>query len=244
MHVPMCVIPLAMLSRTCVYLIYSVRLSPSSFLLSSSPNKSWLTNSGQEQWLSTEKLSPLLDRILQSGWPTQVVPAWGGWQGWTAHASWILKQPRPLNWKRMPGWYRVENISKSVLLLVGKERGMWGEGWGEEGTKGAKTHITRKFGLLTFSSPSWFIGRPPELHAKLARMFSKWIGYLNTSELKWHSWSERLVTEAACVCSHADALWKGCLLWAHLTSPTTSWKPADAQREHGLGLCLYSETSL
>lgn len=52
------------------------------------------------------------------------------------------------------GWYRVENISKSVLLLVGKEGGTWGEGWGEEGTEGAKTHITRKFGLLTFSSPS------------------------------------------------------------------------------------------
>lgn len=64
-----------MLSHTRVYLIHSLHLPPSSFLPSSSPNKSRLMNSGQEQWLSTEILFPLLDCVCQSRWPTQVVPA-------------------------------------------------------------------------------------------------------------------------------------------------------------------------
>lgn len=138
MHVPMCVIPLAMLSRTCVYLMYSVRLSPSSFFLSSSPNKSWLMNSGQVQWLSTEKLSPLPDCIRQSGWPTQVVPAWGGWQGWTAHASWILKQPRPLNWKRVQGGTELKTSPNLSCYWWGRKEARGGKGGARRGQKEQK----------------------------------------------------------------------------------------------------------
>lgn len=61
----------------------------------------------------------------------------------------FVSRGETLNLKRLPRWYRVENISKPVLFLVvrGREGGERGT---EEGIEGAKTDIIRKFGLLTF----------------------------------------------------------------------------------------------
>lgn len=59
----------------CVYLIDSLRLSPSSSFPLSLPHKSCLTNSGQGQFFWTERLLPVLDCIFQSRQASQVVPA-------------------------------------------------------------------------------------------------------------------------------------------------------------------------
>lgn len=59
------------------------------------------------------------------------------------------------NLKRLPRWYRIENISAWVVLLAAAGGSGWGAAaGGGEGLEGEKTDIIRKCVLQTFPSPS------------------------------------------------------------------------------------------
>lgn len=142
-------------------------------LSSSFPNKSCVTNSGQGQLLSTKRLSPVLDSIFQSHWPSQVTPAnsrgWGGQPTHMAHASWIPEQqvtPEPDTVARVVQQYSRVQIG-GVNGGEGKAGGV-GVRQGEE-----RKHTHDKVWALDIFLPLLPRLRSPKPDTKLTHTFSE-----------------------------------------------------------------------